>query len=740
MIIKAFITKAIYKNPENNYSIYKVALENGEEHTITGILPDLVENILYEFDVKEKIHPKYGLQFEVKSYKQAESQNKEGLISYLSSDLFFGVGVVKATRIVEHLGDNAIEKILEDKNVLREIGFNPLQTERFYRALYDNQQLDKILVELFSYGLTLNLSMKLFNFYSFSVVDVIKENPYQLIDDIENIGFLRADNIASKLGFKEDDPKRIEAAIVYSINEYINKTGHTYLSENGLYQAISKILNVNKLQEPINNALTTLINKGIIHRDNGAYTLLKIKQTEENLAKYLLSFLEEEKTNVDLTKLISEIEKTHNIDYTKQQKQAIIAAINNPLTVITGGPGTGKTTVIQGILSAYSFLNGYNMERETIADYVGICAPTGRAARRMSDLVGVPAFTIHKLLGYGYDRKFTYNEKNKLTQSLFVIDEASMIDIFLAEQLFKAIPRTAKVVIVGDKDQLPSVGPGQVLADIIESNRVPVIILDEIHRQALNSGIIKLANEVNKQEFIDKNLVSTDDLIFINQDSNKIVRDLIKLTDEALKNNYNLIDDLQVLIPMYKTAVGIDTVNQAFQEHFNGEKDVFIQRGANKYYIGDKVMHLVNSPDKGVMNGDIGQVTNIYETKDNEKILIVNYTEAEVVYRVADLDELTLAYAISIHKSQGSEYQIVFVPLLRNYSIMLRKELLYTAITRAKKFLYLIGDLSLIEYASRQLNKKRKTKLREYLKEEEITSVDDEEEPIIEELSPYDFM
>lgn len=740
MIIKASITKTIYKNPDNNYSIYKVILENGEEETITGVLPDLVENVLYEFEVKEKRHPTYGLQYDVKSYKQAETQNRSGLISYLSSDLFVGIGEVKANRIVDYLGDNAIELILENKNVLREIGFNPLQTERFYQALYDNQQLDKILVELFSYGLTLNLSMRLFNHYNYDVVNVIKENPYRLIDDIENIGFLRADDVASKLGFKEDDPKRIEAAIVYSINQYINQTGHTYLSQNGLFRAITKILDVNKLQEPIDNAITSLINKGIIYEDKGSYTLLNIKQTEEKLAKYLLAFLEEESTSVDLTKLISQIESTHNITYTRQQKQAIIEAINNPLTVITGGPGTGKTTVIQGVLSAYSLLNGYNMERETISNYVGICAPTGRAARRMSDLVGVPAFTIHKLLGYGYDRKFVHNEDNKLTQSLFVIDEASMIDIFLAEQLFKAIPNTAKVVIVGDKDQLPSVGPGQVLADIIEANRVPVIILDEIHRQALNSGIIKLANEVNKQKFSDNNIKSTNDLIFISQSSDKIVSDLIKLTDKALNEGYDLIDDLQVLIPMYKTAVGIDTVNQAFQSHLNSKKEVFIQRGAHKYYIGDKVMHLVNSPDKGVMNGDIGQVINIYETKDNDKILIVNYTEAEVAYKATDLDELTLAYAISIHKSQGSEYQIVFVPLVRNYSIMLRKELLYTAITRAKKFLYLIGELNLIEYASRHLNKKRRTKLKQYLKEE-LTTIEEEEEPVVEEqVSPYDFM
>lgn len=737
MKIQAYITKQIYKNKENNFSIYAVTLETGEEQTITGVLPELTEDMLYEFEVEEINHPRYGLQYKVHSYKPAQMQNKAGLISYLSSDLFFGVGPVKASMIVEKLGDKAIEIILEDKNVLRKLGFNPLQTERFYRALYLNQKLDKILVELFSFGLTLNLSMKLFNYYSYDVVKIAKENPYRLIYDIENIGFLRADEIAKKLGFLDDDPKRIEAAIVYSIDNFIDKSGHTYLTEENFFEAISKILNINDLKNEIEKARNSLITKNIIFYENNTYTLSKVKNTEKNLAKQLLRFMEKEKTNISIDNLIIQVEKTINITYTGKQKEAIKEAINNPLTVITGGPGTGKTTVLLGIVSVYALLNGLNIKSESIIEDVGICAPTGRAARRISELTGINAFTIHRLLGYSYDKTFVYDEENQLSQTLLIIDEASMIDIYLAENLFKAIPTSATVVIVGDKDQLPSVGPGQVLADIILAKKVPVIILDEIHRQSQNSGIIQLANDVNKQNITNNSYKLKEDLIFIEENPNKIVEYLIGLTDEALKKGYDLIEDLQVLIPMYKGLVGIDAVNQAFQNHFQKQREVYLQRGTDKFFIDDKVMHLVNSPEKGVMNGDIGKVTSIYTTKEDEKILIVKYQECEVLYNSLDLEELTLAYAISIHKSQGSEYQIVFIPLVKSYSIMLRKELLYTAITRTKNYLYLIGQINLIGYASGKLNKKRQTKLNHYLID---ISESEDSQKSNKTASPYDFM
>lgn len=733
MNIQGYIIKQIYKNEENNFSIYRIALENGEEHTITGVLPELARDMLYEFKVKEVNHPRFGLQYQVISYNVAEIQNKTGLISYLSSDLFFGVGPVKATKIVNTLGDNAIEIILNDKNVLRKLGFNPLQTERFYKALYENQRLDKILVELFSYGLTLNLSMKLFNFYGYDVLERIKKDPYRLIYDIDNIGFLRADEIAFKLGFKEDDPKRIEAAIVYLIDNFINKTGNTFLTEAQFFEAVNKILNVNELKEEIEKGKQSLINKNIIFEDNNTYTLHKVKSTEKNLAGHLLRFMRKEKNNMDLTEIINEVEKSIQIEYTKKQKEAINEAVNNPLTVITGGPGTGKTTVLLGILIVYALLQGLNINEESIIDHVAICAPTGRAARRMSELTKVQSFTIHRLLGYDYEGVFAYNEKNQLKQSLFIIDEASMIDIYLAENLFKAIPDDAIVVIVGDKDQLSSVGPGQFLADIISSKKATVITLDEIHRQSANSGIIQLANDVNNQTVNNSSYNKKEDLIFIKEKGPKIISDLITIIDRALASDFDLIEDIQILIPMYKGSVGIDVVNQTFQNHFQKNKTRYVQRGTEKYYINDKVMHLVNSPDKGVMNGDIGQVIDIYQTKDDGKILIVKYQEGEVAYSSVELDEITLAYAISIHKSQGSEYKIVLIPLVKGYSIMLRKELLYTAITRAKKHLFLLGELDLINYASTRLNQKRQTKLKYYLTEE-----NDHEEVV--ETSPYDFM
>ncbi len=733
MKFKGFVQKRIFKNKENNYSIYSVVLENGEEHIITGSLPDLSSDFLYEFEVEENIHPRYGLQYKVLTFKQITSQTEEGLINYLSSDLFFGIGPAKGRRIVKHLGLNAIEKILADKNVLREIGFNPLQTERLYRELYSNQKLESILVTLFSYGLTTNLSMKLFDYYGFETVNILTENPYQLIDDIEGINFKRVDEIAFKLGFKEDNPKRIEAAILFALNQSINSSGNTYLFKEEFYRAIIRLLQNYQLQEIVEETIVKLSEANKIIFKNNTYTLMTIDNIERNLSENLLSFTNYTPAQTNLLKLIEQTENILQITYTELQKEAIIASIENPLTIITGGPGTGKTTVLSGLITTYALLHGYNLASESIVEKIAICAPTGRAARRMTEIMDIPAFTIHKLLGYDYEGNFTFDEENKLSQELFIIDEASMIDIYLAEQLFKSIPNHAKIVIVGDKDQLPSVGPGQVLGDLIEADKMPIILLDEIYRQAANSGIIALANSINNQTVDSFEYNSQEDLLFVKEEEQKIINYLIESITAAIKNGYDLIEDIQILIPRYKGAVGIDAVNQTFQNHFINNKTPVMEIGTRKFYIDDKVMHLVNSPDKGVMNGDIGIVKTIYQTEDKTKVMHVKYPDADVVYQTHELDELTLAYAISIHKSQGSEYKIVYLPLVKGYSVMLRKELLYTGVTRAKQYLYLIGDLSLIEKASKLLNEKRRTRLKEYL-----TSTEEIEPK--KELSPYDFL
>ncbi|MCK9493438.1 MAG: ATP-dependent RecD-like DNA helicase [Acholeplasmataceae bacterium] len=732
MEITGYIIQKVFKNKENGYSIYKLSLEEGDVVTIVGYLPEMSEEVLFTFEVDEVTHPKFGLQYQVKSYQKAEKQNKIGLISYLSSDFFTGIGPVKASKIVNTFGDNAIEIILKDKSVLKEIGFNPLQIERFYQELYQHQLTDTTLVKLFGYGFSPRLSMKLFNRYKEQTLDVLDENPYRLIDEVEGIGFKRADEIAFKLGFSEDNPLRIEAAILFAFKEYIFSHGHTYLEENELSKAIYQILSSTIDNQLITDGIARLIEQKRIIQEDTFYYLKYVKKAEQSIATNLLKFETEtifdDKTIFDQ---ISRIESILNITYTDKQKEAIIRSIKNPITVITGGPGTGKTTVLLGLLMTYSFLFGLNLESPSIVESIALAAPTGRSSRRMKEVMNVPAQTIHRLLGYDYDGTFHYDEVNQLTQKLYIIDEVSMVDIFLADQLFRAIPENAKVVLVGDKDQLPSVGPGQVLGDIIGSNRLEVIELKEIHRQANNSGIIELANRINNQIVDDYSYESTDDLFFMKMNEMDITNTLIALTDEAIKQGYDLIEDMQILIPKYKGAVGIDIVNALFQKHYQNETDIHLQNGSTRFYMNDKVIQLVNAPDKGVMNGDIGVVKDIYETTKKEKVMRVQFSDGIVQYEEMDLDELNLAYAISVHKSQGSEYKIVYMPLVRSYSMMLRKELLYTGVTRAKQYLYLLGELRLIEKASKVLNEKRKTKLKDYL---------NSDIPTKKELTPADFM
>lgn len=732
MELTGYIIQKVFKNNENGYSIYKLSLEEGDVVTIVGYLPEMSEEVLFTFEVDEVTHPKFGLQYQVKSYQKAEKQNKIGLISYLSSDFFTGIGPVKASKIVNSFGDNAIEIILKDKSVLKEIGFNPLQIERFYQELYQHQLTDTTLVKLFGYGFSPKLSMKLFNRYKEKTLDLLDENPYRLIDEVEGIGFKRADEIAFKLGFTEDNPLRIEAAILFALNEYIFSHGHTYLEENELSKAIYQILSTTIDNQLITEGISRLIEQKRIIKEDTFYYISHVKKAEQSIAANLLKF--ETETIFDDKEIfdqISRIEHILNITYTNKQKEAIVRSIKNPITVITGGPGTGKTTVLLGLLMTYSFLFGLNLESPSIVEEIVLAAPTGRSARRMKEVMNVPAQTIHRLLGYDYDGTFHYDEVNQLTQKLYIIDEVSMVDVFLADQLFRAIPKNAKVVLVGDKDQLPSVGPGQVLGDIIASNSLEVIELKEIHRQANNSGIIELANRINNQIIDDYSYESTDDLFFMKMNETDIAKTLISLTDDAIKQGYDLIEDMQILIPKYKGAVGIDMVNALFQKHYQNESDMHLQNGSTRFYINDKVIQLVNAPDKGVMNGDIGVIKDIYETTKKEKVMLVEFSDGTVQYEQMDLDELNLAYAISVHKSQGSEYKIVYMPLVRGYSMMLRKELLYTGVTRAKQYLYLLGDLRLIEKASKVLNEKRKTKLKDYL---------NSDIPMKRELTPADFM
>ncbi len=731
MILTGRIVRTVFRNKENSYTIYKIELENGDIETITGNMPVLSVDTLYEFEVTETTHPTYGVQYKVESFNQVEKQNKDGLIKYLSSELFTGIGPKRAEKIVNRFGDDAISKIIEDKNILKEINFTPVQIERLYQELLKESHLEIVMKELFKYDITLLMATKLYNTYGKDTLEIIKENPYRTIDDIHGISFKRADELARKLGFSYDHPTRIEAGLIYALETLLMQSGNTYVEEKEFSKFLNSIISEIE-KEKIDYHLENLIKMKKIIFEQNTYTIPKIKDAEVNIAKYIKNFKSETVVTDEIFEAnIKQVERILNINYTDLQKEAIKESIKSPISIITGGPGTGKTTVLSGVLMVYARLFGLDLEKETITYKIGLCAPTGRASRRMEEVMDVKAFTIHKLLGYDYEGIFHFGADNPLPQDLIIIDEGSMIDIFLMEQLLSAIMPTSKVIIVGDKDQLPSVGPGQVLEDIILSGQVKVIELTEIHRQAKNSHIIEFSNEINHQTVNDYSYDTKEDLIFMKLEEPKIINTLIKLTEKALEEGYDLYEDMQVLIPIYKGRTGIDAVNKEMQDYFIKDKEEYLQYGSNFFYVGDKVIQLTNDPKKNIMNGDIGVIKKIVTTKD-DKYLIINFSGMDVEYERSNLENLSLAYAISVHKSQGSEYKIVYMPLVRSYSHMLRKELLYTGVTRAKAYLYLLGELQLAEKASKILNEKRKTRLKTYLQQKN--------KKLFKTFSPYEFL
>lgn len=711
----AKIERYVFHNKDNSYSIVRVLSKEDINYTIVGYLPILSEDVYYEFYGNWITHDRYGQQFQITSYKKSEAQSEEGLISYLSSSLFTGIGPVTAKKIVEELGPNAIKIILEDKNVLRKFGLNNLRTERFYQQLIDNQTNESILIDLYSFNISGKTAMKILNAYGVLTIEKLKENPYRLINEIDGIGFIKADEIAHKLGIEDDDPRRIKASIIHAISSYTNSNGDVYLNKEQLFREVNSLLN---FEFDLSSYLYDLISEGAIILEDDRYYLFNNYQTEINLANQIKRINKTFDKEIDLTfinTLIETVQIQKNIEYTEKQKEAILQSISNKLSIITGGPGTGKTTIIDGIIEVYAIYHNLKLNALDIDEKIALMAPTGRAAKRMEQVLDLPAKTIHRHLGYGFDGIFKYNAKNQMPYDLIIIDESSMIDLYLADRLFSAIKTEAQVIIVGDVDQLPSVGPGQILKDLIDSKVIKTAYLNEIHRQAKNSNIIKLAYAVNNQIVEDSDLNSGNDLYLRKAYQNQIANIILNQVQGAINQGFNIIDDIQVLIPTYKGEIGIDNINAILQENFSQTKDKSITYGNKVYYENDKVIQLVNNPENFVMNGDIGYIKTIGKTKDGRDFLVIDFDGNEVAYEKGDLDNINLAYAMSIHKSQGSEYKIVILPLVKNYIHMLKKELLYTAITRAKDFLIILGDMQLLIYAANHLADQRQTTLKHRL-------------------------
>jgi len=733
----------IFHNEQNLYTVIRIRVDETnhvyeeKEAVVTGYFPKVYEQETYIFYGEFKEHPKFGLQLHASHYRKDIPQTKQGVISYLSSELFKGIGKKTAESIVEVLGENAITKILNEPSLLDSIPrLPPDKAKSLYDTLMEHQGLEQAMIALNQYGFGPQLSMRIYQVYKETTIDVIQNNPYKLVEDVEGIGFARADELGYQLGISGNHPDRIRAASLYVLETESMQAGHVYVEAKDLLQRTKGLLEENKRDQiefaDISNEIVKLGEEGKIIVEERKLYLPSLYFSEKGLVTNIKRLLkqteyEDQFPESEFLLALGKLEERIKVQYAPSQKEAIQTALMSPMLILTGGPGTGKTTVIKGIVELYAELHGCSLnpkdyKKEETFPFL-LAAPTGRAAKRMAESTGLPAVTIHRLLGWNGTEGFDHHEENPLEGKILIVDETSMVDIWLANQLFKALPDHIQVILVGDEDQLPSVGPGQVLKDLLRSERIPTVRLTDIYRQAEGSSIIELAHEMKKGKLPVNITAQQADRSFIKCTQAQIPAVVEQVVSNAKRKGYTA-KDIQVLAPMYKGPAGIDKLNEILQEIFNANPDGTrkeIAFGDIKYRIGDKVLQLVNQPENHVFNGDMGEIVSIFYAKENtekQDMIIVSFDGIEATYTRQDLNQITLAYCCSVHKSQGSEFPIVILPVVRSYYRMLRRNLLYTAITRSRQFLILCGEEDALRTGvSRADDHARLTSLTERLQE-----------------------
>lgn len=728
-----------FENPSNFYKVLLVKISDTntdfleKEIVTTGSFGQIQEEESYRFFGHFVDHPRYGRQFQVDNYQQERPTSANGVVNYLSSEKFPGIGKRTAEKIVEILGEDAIDKIIDDPSVLAEVPqLNEKKRQTIIETIRLNHGMEQVIVGLNRYGFGSQLSFTIYQMYKEETLNVINENPYQLVEDIEGVGFKRADTIAEQLGIGADSDQRIRAAIAHEIFHHSIRSGNTYVEAEVLLQETIRILEASR---PFEISLDQVANQIICLTEEGKIQQEGTKLFENSLyfsewgigtsVQRLLSRKKEIKyEKKDVEKTIRILEKRLGILYGDSQQAAIEEAIKSPLFILTGGPGTGKTTVINGIVSLFAELNGLSLD---IKDYsqdmfpILLAAPTGRAAKRMNETTGLPASTIHRLLGLTGREKNPSVSAKELEGGLLIIDEMSMVDTWLANTLFKAIPTNMQVIFVGDKDQLPSVGPGQILHDLLQISEIPKKELTEIYRQGDGSSIIPLAHEIKQGKLPKDFTVNQKDRSFFQSDVAHIESYVRQIVTKAKSKGFTA-QDIQLLAPMYRGAAGIDALNKMMQEIFNPSdtKRKEVKWNESVYRIGDKVLQLVNTPELNVFNGDMGEIVGIIlakESDDKVDELVIQFDNNEVSYKRNEWNKITLSYCCSIHKAQGSEFKMVILPMVHQYQRMLQRNLLYTAVTRSKELLILLGEVPAFQTCVAHESASRLTMLKERIAE-----------------------
>lgn len=693
--LQANYLMTIFRNTTNGYTVARFVTydQQEKEFTATGIIGELEEDTIYDLYGYYEEHARYGMQFHLERYEKTMPNDSNTLVRYFSSAQFPGIGRKIAQSIVEELGEEAISLIQEQPEILNRVsGISEKKKQIIINGIEQHNDLDDTVVFFTMHGISPQNIAKIQAKYGNDAIALVKENPYRMVADIDGIGFTTADKLAKILSFEDEHPYRIKAAVLASVLSVCMSTGDSYVSLRQIQRELNRMMgfHIENLSDYIDELVSE---RNLIVEEDRIYHHTQY-DAECGIATFLSQFPYEELLSFEgnLQEEITALEEKYHITYEEKQKAAMQTFFDEPFAMISGGPGTGKTTIVKGILELAKKL--YPNAR------IALCAPTGRAAKRLSQLSDGDATTIHALLKWDLEsNQFTKGPQDPLELDILIVDEFSMVDAWVFYSLLRAGKQIAKILLIGDEDQLPSVGPGCVLKDLVESTVFPMIRLEKIFRQSEGSDVVTLAHEIREGSF--DVLKQANDVAFFSCPSHEITKRVLQIVESAYEKGY-VNQDIQVLAPMYNGVAGIDALNHALQELMNPPSATKreLRMGYRLFREGDKVLQLKNQPEDDVYNGDIGEIVEIiYASEDVSKLnkVVACFDEIIVEYSGEQIYHITHAYCTSIHKAQGSEYPIVIMPIVNDYRHMLQRRLLYTGVTRAKKSLVLLGQVEALQ-------------------------------------------